>query len=543
MSMLDTLTGRTPDLSVVTEVADTFDAVEAAEQLQVAHNNLQLMIESLADVELALEDRGWDLVTRRAEVEFTRPGLKRAARLARTMAIVNPLIRRGLNLRTAYVWSGGVEIRARATGSSEDNDAEQDVNAVVQAFLDDKATRKVLTSPAARETNERTLGTDGIFAVACFTKPLTGRVQLREVPSDELEDRITNPEDESETWFWKRVWVERSLGADGSTSSESRTTYYPDLDYRPAPGARRDRIGGAPIMWDAPLAVLNVNGLSTWDFGIGDAFAALPWARAYKEFLEDWARLVKSLSRFAWRQTSATKGKAQTAAAGIKAAVQPTEATVGAPGPVGAVAVGGPGMGSLEAIPKSGATIDSESGKPLAGMVAAGLDVPLTMLLADPGSTGARAVAETLDRPTEDMARMRRDVWADFHRQLLDYVIDQAVKAPRGPLTGTVSRDEWGREVVTLAGDTERTIEIDWPDLTETPLDQLMAAIVAADDTMKLPPPVIARLLLQALGVKDADEILAKLVDEDGNWVDPYAGAGQAAVDAHRRGDDPADQI
>jgi hypothetical protein len=75
------------------------------------------------------------------------------------------------------VWGEGVEITARATGQNDDNQAEQDVNAVVQEFLDDKATRKVLTSAAARETNERTLGTDGMFALALFTKPLTGRVQ------------------------------------------------------------------------------------------------------------------------------------------------------------------------------------------------------------------------------------------------------------------------------------------------------------------------------------------------------------------------------
>jgi hypothetical protein len=160
-------------------------------------------------------------------------------------------------------------------------------------------------------------------------------------------------------------------------------------------------------------------------------------------------------------------------------------------------------------------------------MVAAGMDVPVTMLLADPGVTGARATAETLDRPTELMAKQRREVWADFHKRVLGYVIDQAVKAPRGALKGTVTRDEWGREVVTLAGDTERTIEISWPDLTETPLDLLVAAIAAADETQKVPPLTIAKLLLQALGVTDADEILETLVDDQGNWQDPYATAGR----------------
>jgi hypothetical protein len=30
-------------------------------------------------------------------------------------------------------------------------------------------------------------------------------------------------------------------------------------------------------------------------------YAALDWARAYKEFLEDWASIAKALSRFAWK--------------------------------------------------------------------------------------------------------------------------------------------------------------------------------------------------------------------------------------------------
>lgn len=520
-----------PDRRVVEEVAESMTSADLAEQLEQAHANLQLMAESLADVELALDDRGWRLLTMRTEQQFTREGLRTAAQLARTMAVVNPLIRRGLALRTAYVWGGGVQISARANGQNTENPNEQDVNAVVQKWLDDKATRKALTSAVARETNERQLGTDGVFALVLFTKPMTGAVRPVHVPVDEITERISNPEDASETWYWKRQWTEISIGPDGVRSSESRTTYYPDVDYQPR-GIRLPRIGGAPVMWDAPMAVLCVNGLPEWDFGIGDAFAALPWARGYKEFLEDWARLVKALSRFAWRTTSTSKRKAERSAAGAREAV--AAQTADGRTPVGGIATLGLGQ-TLEAIPKSGATIDAESGKPLAGMVAAALDVPVTMLLTDPGSTGARAVAETLDKPTENMARQRRDVWADYYRQVLDYVIDQAVKAPRGPLQGVATRDEWDREVVELAGGTVRTLEFIWPDLTEVPIKDLVEAVAKADDTGRLPGAIVMQLLLQALGVKDVDEILARFTDEDGNWIDPAAGAGTDGDDAAQR--------
>lgn len=514
------------------------EAAELEAQLEGAETTIEFLRESLADVELMLEDRGWQRLGTWADHQFSRDGLRRAAKLARTMAIVNPLIRRGLNLRAAYVWGGGVQIAARATGSSEDNDAEQDVNAVVQAFLDDRGNKKVLTGGQARETNERTLGTDGSLLFACFTNPRTGRVQVRDLPYDEIEEVVYNPEDGTEVWFYKRCWT--------TPDQQTHTAYYPDIDYQPRSRVLRVNdhatVDAGTIRWDAPVIHVAVNGLKGWDFGIGDAFAAIQWARGYKDFLEDWAKLVKALSRFAWRATSDRKSKAQNAAAQARKAPAATTPG-GSPDQVGAFASMGPGQ-TLEAIPKTGATIDAGSGRPLAAMVAAGLDVPVTMLLADPGVTGARATAETLDRPTEDMARMRREVWTDFHHRLLDYVVDAAVKAPSGPLAGTVGRDEWGREVITLAGDTERTIEIDWSDLTETPISVLMTALLQADEMEVLPDLTLLKLVLQALGVKDADEIISEATDEDGNFVPPTTSsgtsAGDVAVRAARRGEDPA---
>lgn len=520
-----------------TQVTESAEVAEVNAQLAGAEATIDHLRESLADVQLALEDVGWQKLGLWGDQTFTRDGLAQAARLCRVMAVANPLIRRGLNLRSQYVWAGGVEIAARATG---DRDGEQDVNAVVQDFLDDRDVRKVLTGTDARETNERALGTDGNVLFALFTNPRTGRVQPREIPFDEVPEKITNPEDRTDVWFYKRVWA--------SPDGQTHTTYYPDIDYRPR-GARPVRWYGngvvdpGEVVWDAPVIHLKVNGLKGWQFGIGDAFTAINWARGYKEFLESWAKLMHALSRFAWRATSDRKSKAQAAAAKARAAVSATSTTSAPdPGEVGGLVSMGPGQ-SLEAIPKSGATLDSESGRPLAAMVAAGMDVPLTMLLADPGVTGARATAETLDTPTENMARLRRDVWSDFYRRLLDYVIDAAVKAPAGPLTGSVTRDEWDREVVDLGEGTSRTISIDWPDLTETSVDTLMGALEKADGIGKLPPLLVVRLVLSALKVKDADEWLAKVTGEDGEFEDPSASAGQAAVDDFRRGNDPAETV
>lgn len=514
---------------------------------------VELLQEALVDAQIAADDRGWSPAGGGSGDEFTREQLRSAAKVARTMAVVNPLIRRGLMLRISYVWGSGVQISARAG-----EDDPQDVNAVVQAFLDDDLNQAAFTGSQAREELERALGTDGNVFLAHFTEPAIGRVQVRSIRAHEVDDVITNPDDADDPWFYKRSWTQTVIGVDRTaadrtgerttkTSTEQRTAYYPALGYRPA--LRPRTIDGHDVLWDAPVLHVSVNRLDGWKFGIGDAYAATFWARAYKTFLEDWAQLVRALSRFAWHaQAKTVRGRT-----GARTAFRPAAAVNPATGEstvVGGAAVTDDNT-TLTAIPKTGATIDSNSGRPLAAMVAAGLDVPVTMLLGDPGQEGARAVAETLDQPTELAMRLRRQLWESAIRASLGYVIDQAVKAPGGPLQGTVRVDRaLSRERVELANDVDSSVQVDWPDLGKEPIDVLVAAIVAADSTGTLPPEMVAQLLMQALGVSDIDEVLAAMLDVDGSFIAPAAaqaataaqGAAEAALRAVRDGDYPTDR-
>lgn len=498
---------------------ETRNIVAEAEMILLENEELR---ESFADLQLALEDKGWLALSVNAAQQFTRDGLARAAGLCRILAVSNPLVKRGLALRHAYVWGQGVEVSA----------ANEDVQTLIAAFNDDAAAS--LTGVQAREELERALGTDGNVFLALFTNPLTGRVQPRSIPFEEIAEVVSNPDDRDEPWFYLRRWTSYEVDQQGRRQPIRSEAFYPALGYRPR--SRWKMLDDIEIMWDAPMIHVSVNRLDGWDFGVGDTYAVMPWARAYKEFLGDWARLTKSLSRYAWRVTSGSKSKASKAAneARRAAAADSTGDTVVSAG------------STLEAIPKSGATIDSESGKPLAGMVAAGMGLPLTMLLADPGSTGARAVAETLDEPTRLEMQGRRDLWGYVLKRIYDYVIDQAIKAPRGLLQGSVVWDPYtDREVITLAGDddADRTVTIDWPSLKKADVKTVVDAIVAADGTDKVPPLTIARLLLVALGVEDIDDVLAELVDEDGNWIDPTASAGDVIMKRHRDGQDPAGEL
>lgn len=503
----------------LTEALDLVDETTRNAVLNGLAQN-EFLTESLAQAELLLEDTGWTRIGHRADSEFSRDGLVRVANLSRAMACTNVLIRRGINVRIGYVWGGGYQLTGR----------HDSVTALLTSFVEDPGNQAAVFGEQACEENERSLSTDGNVFIAAVTAPRTGRVQVRTIPFAEVVDVLLNPDDRDDPWFYKRTWTAEVVapvtGDDGTvrteTSRQQRTVWYPAMGHRPL--ARPRSIDGAEVRWDSPVLQVSVNRLNGWKFGVGDVYTAMPWARAYAEFLRDWALLMKSLAKFAWRQTS-RGSKAQQAAAKIRAVLPDPSVAAGG-------AVVGTGDVTLEAIPKSGATLDSGSGKPLAAMVAAAFDLPVTVLLGDPGVTGARAVAETLDKPTEDAMLARRRRWTQALQRLCWHVVTEAVRAPAGPLRGTVIRDELGREQVTLANDgadeVDPGVDVTWPDLTDTNVKEAVDAVVAADGTGKVPGEVVARALLHLLGVEDVESVLDGMRDADGNWVDPeFAAAVQ----------------
>jgi hypothetical protein len=506
--------------------------VHLSDQLAASNNTIEMLAESLADLELAFEDRGWDRLAVNATREFSPEGLRRARELCRVMTVANPLLKRGLGLRKAYVWGQGVGISVRDKG-----DQGQDVNAVVQAFLDDPFVKKTFSGTQAHEEMEQAAFTDGDLFLALFTSRLTGKVQPRWLPVDEITDIIHDPQDQISDWFYKREYVERTVDG-GMTRERIRTVYYPALGYEPA--LKTPTIDGYDVLWDAPVRMVSVNRPSGSSRGVPDAFAAVAWARHYKEFLEQWATLMRALARYAW-QTKTRGDRAKTVAAKVGAAPT-TEVRGGNQAGVGATVVTDPNT-TLEAIPKTGATIDSDSGRPLAAMVATALEVPVTMLLGDPGVTGARATAATLDQPTELGFQLRQELWAEFMTDVLNHVIDWAIRAPKGALKGKVSREPGSNRVsAELPDEDDRTIDISWPEFESLPVDVLVKAI--AEASAWLPPLTVARLVADALKIDNVDEVLAELTSATGEFIDPgataAANAGQAAADAFRKGKDPA---
>lgn len=483
---------------------------------------VELFVERLAELELALEDTDWIRMTVDGSTEFSNAGLAKIIQLARLAYLKNPLINRAVSVQAHYVFGQGLSVEATP----------DDVDPVVQAWWDHPKNQVELTSHQARTMKEITLQLESNLFLVLFTNSSTGRVIVRKIPVDEIlaGDIICNPDDRKEPWFYKRVWTQRTFQvATGDTSVSTMTAYYPDIRYRPLATERPDSIGGHPVHWDQPVKHVKVGGLDDMRFGVPEVYSALDWAKAVTKDLERYATLRASLARFAWYM-------AQKSTKGIDAAKKKLGTTLGSggtgieenPPPVtGAMFIGLDGT-KPEPIRTAGMTPSPDDGRRLGLMVAAGTGIPETMLFGD-ADVGNLATSKTLDRPTELKMLDRQTLWADIFKDLLGYVVEQAADRVNGPLSGVVDveHDEDDEAIVRLrAGDDLVSYEVTFPEILERSAAERVDAIVSAvtldgkTPAHTIDPRTAVGLLLRALSLDDIDEILDEIVPEGTTWED-----------------------
>jgi len=481
-------------------------------ELASSIDNLTLFQERLAELELHLEDQGWQTLSGTTDKEFSRAGLRKINNLARLYWLKNPLIRRAILTQVQYVFGQGINIQARHPMVDE----------VIQAFLNDNKNKSELTEHQAYMVKETELQCFSNIFFVFFVNKYNGQVRIRTIPMDEIEDIVCNPEDAKDPWFYLRTWT--VSGTDittGQNVSKTSSAYYPDWRYKP--NKMPKKIGGIPVKVDTPIYHVAVNKLSDMKFGVSEIYSAIDWAKAYKEFLEDWATIVRAYARFAWKLT--TKG----GAAGVSSAKAKLGTTLGTgtetnPPPVtGSTFLSTEGV-KIDPIKTAGATTKAEDGRFLRLMVSSATGIFEHYLTGDP-STGNLATAKAMELPMLIMFRDRQQLWTSVLKAILDYVIDQAVGKQ---IPGSIEKDVYGEDIVVLANDKEnedealrdkpidRSIDIDFPSILEDIETRVNAVVAAATLDGKplagtLEIKLVTRLVLEALGLDDIDKIMAEM--------------------------------
>ncbi len=466
-------------------------------------NQIWQLTESLQRLEQVLYSSEWRALSMQADQEFTRAGLKQITELARIMRLKNPVIKRGVKIQRLYVWAQGVNISA----------ANEAINDVVQAFLDDERNRAELTSHQARGERETDLQQDGNLFFRFHVNAVSGRIRLSTIDPQEVDDIICNPEDKREPWFYKRAWVQKDL--DGGTKQHA--VYYPDWRFTPRNrSGYQEKLGNGRIDWETPVYHVAVNRVGR--FGVSEFYAANDWALAYKSFLEQLASVWQALARWAAKLT-VPGGKRGVAAA--KAKLNTTLGnTLGEetnPPPVtGATFISGEGV-DLQPFRTAGATMSAEDGRRLLLMSIMDFGFPETFF--GDASVGSLATAKSLDRPTELLIMDRQALWKGILGDIIGYQLLWAVKAPQGPLAGlgTAVREPDGdqtHERIDWNQDIDPTVTVAFPSIIQHDIKETVGAIIDAQ-TMSgrsegagIPLETAVRRLISELGIDDVDAVM-----------------------------------
>ena len=514
--------------NIIKETAKKVLKKEYQTQEQLLHETLEnysFFKERLAELELSLEDVGYVRLSSDSATEFSRQALKTINALARIYYLKNPLIQRAVVTQTFYVFGQGFSLTAEHPF----------VNEVIQDFLNDDKNKAELTEHQQLMTKETELQLFANIFFVFFTDKATGRVRIRTIPVDEIADIITDPEDNKTPLYYKRVWTSQKFQySSGQYVTSEKTSYYPDWKNK-APVLT---IEGKAIE-TSPIYHVSVNRLSDMKFGVSEVYSGLDWARAYKEFLENWSSIIKAYSRFAWNLTTkggkgaiaSAKDKLQSSISGALTDVRP---------PVTASTFIAQEGVTMQPFRTSGATTSADDGRRLVLMVCSATGIFEHYLTGDP-STGNLATAKSMERPMEIMFRNRQQLWGAIYEEIAEYVVEQSIKAPRGKLNkyGSLILNIYGEEEIIMKNDTtnpnkdlqSKPINLDinanFPDILEKDTAGRIDAIIASSEVAPsgiLPDKAIAKMLLQALGEPDVNEILDIVFPNGENYINDVAG-------------------
>jgi hypothetical protein len=460
----------------------------------------QVFKERLWELELALEDRGWVREVTRAALEFSRYGVQQLIGICRVYGIKNPIIKRIAEICELYVFGRGIEIR------SDDDTANQ----VIQDFLHDNDAEMGHNGLAAKETS---IQTDGAlyFGLATDNK---GKVRVVMIDPLEIMDVVTDPDDTGKPLYFKRSWNHLELDvATGRQVSETKWCWYPSLELlNDQPKQKPNMIGAYPVNWDMPILRESGRGSpSKWRWPVPPVYAAVDWARAYKDALEDYATVRRTLARFALMVE--TKG-----GPGAIAAYQALFSTTFAdnngtqiernpPPVVGSAHTSGPGT-KIEAFKSAGAQANPEETRRILLMACSSAGMPETFF--GDASTGSLATAVSLDRPTELKFTAIQRRWKHTIRRILEYVLLVSKTTPGGVLREARQANPAPQPA---------TIKIKFPNVVEHEMLPMIQAIIEVGTgggrngifAGIVDRKTILGLCLAEIGYEDADELLDEI--------------------------------
>jgi len=387
----------------ITEMAELL--IEVSPELREAYTQ--------ADIELALDDRGWLVTKSYMSPETDKQTRQILVGKSRLYWAKDPLCKQAVRLWTDYSMGDGIEWKSDDAG----------VSSKIKKFMKDRRNRRLLSSAGQRKSSKKML-VDGEVFFAIFIDDTDGSKVIRRVDPIQVTDIVTDPEDSEHILAYRR-----QLPAKPGEAT-TRAIYYADwtADEADRTLAEQQKIQGinepiklqtGVVMYHAPFDDLEKR-------GNGLLFASIDWTKEHRKFMEARVAITAALAKYAYKLSvkggqgaiDAVKSKLQSTYAGSAANTverNPKNAPAG-------TFVRNDGI-DIEAVPKaSGAGDAKDDGNQLKLMHCAGTGIMLHYY-GDP-STGNLATASAMELPMLKQFKSYQKHWKDVYMDIFTIVCD-----------------------------------------------------------------------------------------------------------------------
>lgn len=355
---------------------------------------------------LSREDEGWEIFqggNGRPEDGLTLKDLQDWAAKIHESAQIG-WMKQGYMLRSTYIWQGGIQYRGIPSESRG-----RGVN--VQAKIDDPINQRSFFSPQARLRREKRLYAEGLalWIGNDATK------ELSVIPLDQITGTLSDPDDESIIYAYKREWQHRQ--ANGEYKGMKRW-YFVDTYKHLA--TKTITVGTASERVEPGFTAFDMHANSTdgWKFGVPDALGAWVWNNYAKQLYMDGLDVSEAMASIIFLASGKSANGAQNAANQL--------ATAHGAGSAAAVGAGN----TISAMSTAGKAFDFSQAREIIAVIATNLSVSNIALTSNPGDAGSSyGSAAVLDLPVKLAMMVRRDEHIALDKRVLKWMAgDEAYK-------------------------------------------------------------------------------------------------------------------
>jgi hypothetical protein len=308
--------------------------------------------ESIASLQLAIEDKGWKRIGNQYEADgLSLESLQLVSEDLRGWIVGGGIMKRIIELRGTYVYGDEVGFKGLTLAAKK-------------AFTSQNNIDKIFSVTALQEIN-RAHGTDGNVVFLVNTKTFDA---IR-VPFEELEDPFIDSDDPERIWYVRRSYTRVTAANPQGVKVDE---FYPTATLPSTQASKTSVNLGAgpniPVNRNFVAVLWKVNGQTGWPLGIPDLLPSLQWAEKYTGYLKNQDRFAEALAAIAWQYKSQNSDQAKKMAATISNRDVAATSTASA---------------GMDAVPMRGnSDVSFENGAPLAGQAAAAAEVPIEAVLA-----------------------------------------------------------------------------------------------------------------------------------------------------------------